>query len=393
MTKAAHVDNYRCPQVHHYHRGKKVILFFILIATSGLFFGNSYKSLHDYHVISTSGKIYEPLLSSSANSSSSSTATAGAAVDSAAFASVVSTESCTKTDLLRPLPYIGKLPTNYTPYYKYWNSTTHSIDFPRAAVPISAATTSTQQESSLEILERIIHQSEEQNLEMEKSCFQPNLTRTYELLAKYKNKCSHNKSFSFYQTGIAKYTRGDTASMGGPSYPILNMGFPKSGTSSLSDFFDCAGYPQGSVSGHSQLGRCMHQMVEENVSPLDKKCMKSRINENQMDRSVDGCYFPQMTLLDEIHYSEPNATFILLFRPVQDWIKSAANWHGMTKRWYKCRTGLPSLTKFSKKPDGSSVSNTDFTSDELTMWWCRHMTHIRNFVQQHPSHDLIELDI
>ena len=50
----------------------------------------------------------------------------------------------------------------------------------------------------------------------------------------------------------------------------------------------------------------------------------------------DGCLFPQLTLLEEIHEEAPDATFVLSFRPVEDWIESAAGWRDMLERFSLC---------------------------------------------------------
>ena len=33
----------------------------------------------------------------------------------------------------------------------------------------------------------------------------------------------------------------------------------------------------------------------------------------------DDCFFPQLSILEEFHAESPHATFVLTFRPMQDW--------------------------------------------------------------------------
>ena len=303
------------------------------------------------------------------------------------------------------------LPKNYTPYHKYWNYTTHRLELPEDAN--NDATKSSHhprtRTTSFDILEKIIHQSEEENKEMMSQCFQANLTRSYELIKKYDTKYYQcRRPSTFYENQRKDLVRvGDDpkVSPGGLSYPILNLGFPKSGTSSLFGYFQCAGYKP--ISFHAPVGHCMHAMVDSSMTSPDSSpkargtCQSKLRKKIQMQIDVN-CYFPQMTMLDEFHLLEPNATFVLLHRPVDDWIHSATNWNGMTKRWNYCRNErqyLPSLVHTSNTTTNDDEDHTIFRKgqpvsyDDLTMWWCRHMTHVREFVKRHPSHELVELDI
>lgn len=102
----------------------------------------------------------------------------------------------------------------------------------------------------------------------------------------------------------------------------------------------------------------------------------------------DECFFPQMSILEEIHREAPQATFILNFRPIEDWINSISNWkHNLMSRLQMCN--LPNL------PRGMPQNLTDTVQlrESMMEFWCSHVTHVRNFVKDHPSHTLIELDL
>jgi hypothetical protein len=97
---------------------------------------------------------------------------------------------------------------------------------------------------------------------------------------------------------------------------------------------------------------------------------------------LKNCFYPQISLLDEIHQEHPHATFILNFRPVDDWIRSARAWsNDIIGRWSKCV--LPGLIK-----EGGRLTN-----QEMRNWLCGHVKHVREFVKQYPTHKLIELDL
>jgi len=50
----------------------------------------------------------------------------------------------------------------------------------------------------------------------------------------------------------------------------------------------------------------------------------------QLDFNFQIGYYPQIELLDELHEEFPNATFIMNFRPIRDWIQSVEH-HAMMK--------------------------------------------------------------
>jgi hypothetical protein len=98
-----------------------------------------------------------------------------------------------------------------------------------------------------------------------------------------------------------------------------------------------------------------------------------------------GYYFPQIELIDELHEAYPNATFLLTFRNMNGWYKSVSNYQvsgNLTLREVMQKveiTGLPS-------GKGNSLK-------EFKTFFCNHIKRVRKFVQDHPSHGLIEVDI
>jgi len=108
--------------------------------------------------------------------------------------------------------------------------------------------------------------------------------------------------------------------------------------------------------------------------------------ENVRDKIVNlaRAAYPQIQLLDEIHEEFPNATFLLMLRPVNSWVKSALGCgRDMVGRWARCH--VPGLRKHPN--DGP------LTTQDLSDWWCSHVHHVREFLKHHPSHPLIELDL
>jgi hypothetical protein len=282
------------------------------------------------------------------------------------------------------------------PYYQLWNYTTNRIDLQPHSGPLT----------SLEILERVIRGDTKRDKDdaddiisdddyyssssssvhhnESSSCFVANLTRSWEVVRKYTN------GGTTTTTTTTKKTLSERRHH--PPFPILNLGFPKCGTTTLWNFFKCAGY-RGAT--HSQNGKCLQEAADQGkkivpVHPcglLPKEETSSM--EFQLDYNFGKCVYPQITLLDEFHRDAPNATFVLIFRPVPDWIRSATKWEGMRFRWNDCE--LPGMIKSgnTKRRSGSRK----ITKADLQVWWCRHVNHVREFVRQYPTHDLIELDL
>ena len=167
------------------------------------------------------------------------------------------------------------------------------------------------------------------------------------------------------------------------SLPVFNLGMPKIGSSTLFAFFKCSGIR----ANHGENGMCFKKAHMEG-KPVVQTC---NIDHSQAWLQLDcnypqrnACHYPQMSELEQIHEEEPNATFILNFRPFHDWFTSLSNWHNsdggyLNDRLKQC--DLPGL------PKGKG------NETELKDWLCHHVQNVRRFVQEHPSHALIELDL
>ena len=170
------------------------------------------------------------------------------------------------------------------------------------------------------------------------------------------------------------------------SLPVFNLGMPKIGSTTLFEFFKCSGIP----ANHGENGMCFKNAHMEG-KPVVQTC---NIDNSQAWLQLDinwphrnACHYPQMSELEQIHEEEPNATFILNFRPFHDWYTSLINWrvHNvnngtfMSDRLKDC--DLPGL------PKGKG------NETELQEWLCNHVHNVRRFVQEHSSHALIELDL
>lgn len=197
------------------------------------------------------------------------------------------------------------------------------------------------------------------------------------------------------------------------SLPIINVGMPKLGSTALHKYYTCKGFNSTHWTENTEFfeGVCMRDAVRSGLPPL-KTCTGGNIQAlMQMDvsfpfgsknrryggpghvshESKDDCFFPQLSILDEIHQESKYATFVLTFRPMKDWVKSITGWYSLMERLRDCNLpnlprGVPDLTRYEKN-DPAEVESV------MTHFFCSHVLHVRNFVKQHPSHNLIELDL
>ena len=179
---------------------------------------------------------------------------------------------------------------------------------------------------------------------------------------------------------------------------IINVGFPKCGSSTLNDFLS-KGIPRGkqlstigyNVShfwpcnkqrGHGECGSCMRNATEEGVPPL-ASCGNFAAYTQVDSVSKSECQFPQISYLNEIYNEEPSAIFLLPFRNVSDWIRSVSKWNTMRTR----------ITTSCHFPEYNFTKEMGSKDEELKDLYCKHVKHIRKFVFDHPTITLIEYSI
>jgi len=180
-----------------------------------------------------------------------------------------------------------------------------------------------------------------------------------------------------------------------PSYPVIVVGMPKTGTTSISHFFECInkrtshqfcgerGRPK------EECGAVMKTRIEAGLPPFDEiwgyevytQLDVTRVKGNFM-KWTGVCYYPQIEALKEMHEQYPDATFILSIRNVKDWIKSVYHHQGMNYRIGFCNiTGFPPVDRMYLR---EAMFQKMFLSQ---------IQRVRDFVKKYPSHRLVELDI
>ena len=145
----------------------------------------------------------------------------------------------------------------------------------------------------------------------------------------------------------------------GVGLPVVVVGMPKAGTTSLAAYFRCGGldvshYECGDH--HAKCGACIERAFEHRArdvlgacgsyaawAQMDFEGAPNTKGAEGLDGAKDRCFFPQVEALEAIASTHPSATFVLNRREdYADWIRSVDDWGDMRARLRDCDiTGLP----------------------------------------------------
>ena len=190
---------------------------------------------------------------------------------------------------------------------------------------------------------------------------------------------------------VGEYKKWDNNSNNPPK--IVNVGFPKIGSSTLKEFLSSSSYnvshfwPCG---GKGECGRCMQQAINKSLPPFaycGNYAAYTQMDSNWGNKRSPGgkCIYPQISYLKEIYDEDPSAIFLLPFRNVTAWIRSLSNWNRPTLR--------QRMTEYCEFPEYNFTLNMGKEDRELEDLFCRHVHHIRQFVSQRPNLTLVEYSI
>ena len=126
---------------------------------------------------------------------------------------------------------------------------------------------------------------------------------------------------------------------------VFNLGFPKTGTTSLTSFLNnaglkCAHWEVCKADRCERVGPVMSKALNETKLLLSSPSLEDYDCLSQMDyckwlnrsalKSV--CYWPQFDMVETIHEQYPNASFVLTVRRPTEWLSSAARWGDLLER-------------------------------------------------------------
>lgn len=190
---------------------------------------------------------------------------------------------------------------------------------------------------------------------------------------------------------------------------ILNMGFPKCGSTSLAKLFESKPFSSSQNNKKKKIrtthnhcttkreipdvtdcGICFKRNQDRKKMPMLDNCGNFTVI-TQMDYTArNQCIFPQIQFMKELYEESPNATWILPFRNVQDWVRSLTNWYSGHSYSFRDRIGMwcdfPELQFFSSR-------NKKKSDKEYYQLFCNHVIQVREFVKKNPSLSLVEFSI
>lgn len=171
--------------------------------------------------------------------------------------------------------------------------------------------------------------------------------------------------------------------------PIFVASLPKSGTTSIWQYFNCGARLAShqwvkSADGVIQAGMCIRENIALGQAPF-QGCGKYDVYTDtgfslNIASGIADCYYPSISALDAIYEHYPDATIILITRNSTSWLNSMQTWGDGTllKRWRFCNmTG-----HLSRTPDDPYAFRAFYE-------W--HTEHIRRFATKHSSLAYIEV--
>lgn len=210
---------------------------------------------------------------------------------------------------------------------------------------------------------------------------------------------------------------------GAATLPVLYLGVPKAGSSSLFHFFlgrkrnashwrcpdaallqrkDEASSPEDSKDENLYCGLCIRNAIQRGLPPL-ASCGNYQYwgqldyDAGSTPNDPTGCYWPQLDALEQIHEEQPNATFILTFRNMTQWVNSLERWGTQKKGGIALATRLIEHCHLTDGLVDETLEHRSDTASSLLQampnFFCQHISRVRKFVAQHPTHSLVELNI
>jgi hypothetical protein len=194
------------------------------------------------------------------------------------------------------------------------------------------------------------------------------------------------------------------------STPIISLNLPKTGTTSLYDYFNCGGYVSAHTHAHAngdgksiRIGDCvLHNFVlDNNRRPPFHGCNVTKLGGKQrkiqffsdIGTVEPHCFYSTLHVggLEHIVHYYPNATIIMLHRQFDNWYDSILKWGRgrLLERWRKS-CGFTIM----KQSNGSDNNNSKTSRREIwQQFYYAHTYKIRQFVINHPTLTYIEVEL
>jgi hypothetical protein len=179
--------------------------------------------------------------------------------------------------------------------------------------------------------------------------------------------------------------------------PIMVMGMMKAGTTSIFGYFRCGlrkkfdgvlshydcrpGLKQRwktRMSCGKRLRMNVNYFNKSAFDAMDQFALYAELDAQELNEEMT---LPQYQFLPEIHEQFPNSTWILNLRDPEKWLGSIDKWQDLRQRFIDSHFG-------KHLPKGKGKNDTDMLN-----FYKIQAQRVRDFVREHPSHKLIEVQI
>ncbi len=182
-------------------------------------------------------------------------------------------------------------------------------------------------------------------------------------------------------------------------FPIFVVSLPKSGTTSVHNFFLCGKIPSAHAycpDNGQRIGSLIRSNVLDGNPPL-QGCGDAgfrpkgpvRVFSDTGDVPPGGpCFYASVSALEELVTSYPNMTILLGTRNPFHWSNSLERWgHGrLFRRWGHYCPFMPKRNRVHSRSRNATMM-------DYIHFYHWHTLHIRNFTQHHPSVTYVEFSI
>lgn len=182
----------------------------------------------------------------------------------------------------------------------------------------------------------------------------------------------------------------------GKGQKIINVGLPKSASTSTTHIFKSAGVSTSHWKCNrdgveNRCGICLEEVFKSNSGNALEQCGNFTMWGEMNYQDSSRCIFPQIQYLEQLYRDAPSATWLMPIRNVSDWLDSvnrAGKKRGRFRGYFdKCDFHFSSIHK-------TFLGSIDKKMDEKMIdMYCHHTIQIRDFVESHPSLSLIEFKI
>ena len=142
-------------------------------------------------------------------------------------------------------------------------------------------------------------------------------------------------------------------------------------------------------------GKCIGLSIKQGKNPLEQCGNFTVFTQMDMHYGKKPIY-PQVQYLEQLYEAAPNATCLLPFRNISQWVHSLSHW---PKNNGHPKVKGPAGWTYHKRFQNLVLPELNWTRDmggdpaDFDILFCRHVRNVRRFVSQHPSWSLVEFQL